>query len=206
MLRIPRRYGEPPKYAVCFDPGTIALAVGLGGTVVGAANTAAAGKAEGRALQQAGRAEARAGEARALAREHEAAQGRQQAGQERASAQRSASEKRRQGRLLASRALAVAAASGAGAGDPTAEKIIGDIGAEGEFRALSEMFIGEERALGLETRADLLTFEAEQERIAGQVARRAGDTAGAEARRSGQTGAIGDLLGGAGRLGLARYG
>ena len=78
-----------------------------------------------------------------------------------------ASEQRRQGRLLSSRALAVAAASGAGAGDPTVENIIGDIGAEGEFRALSEMFIGEERARGLEMEADLRIFEAGQERIAG---------------------------------------
>ena len=206
MLKLPRRYGAPPSYAMCFDPGTAMLGLALAGTAVQASNTAAAGKAEGRALQAAGRAEARAGIARQQGLEHQAAQLRQQAGQERATSQRSASEKRRQGRLLASRALAVAGASGAGAGDPTVEKIIGDIGAEGEFRALSEMFIGEERALGLETQADLREFEGRQERIAGQVARRAGDTAGGEAIRAGKKGAFGQVLSGVGKLGLARFG
>lgn len=136
------------------------------GLVVGAASTAV--QASG--TLSAGRAEQQAAAARAQALEHQAAQARQQAGQERASSQRSASEKRRLGKLLASRALAVAAASGAGAGDPTVELIVGDIGAEGEFRALSAQFEGEERARGLETQADLKIFESEQERRAGAAA------------------------------------
>lgn len=159
MLRTP---GAPLTYAMCFDPVTIAVVLGVGATLVQASGTLAAGRAEQEAAN-----------ARAQGLEHQAAQGRQVAGQERATAQRAAIEQRRQGRFLASRALAVAAASGAGAGDPTVENILGGIGAEGEFRALSELFIGEERARGLETQADLRIFESEQERRAGKAARRA---------------------------------
>lgn len=162
MLKIPRTPGAPPTYAMCFDPVTIALVVGIASTVVQASSTLAAGKAEQQAAN-----------ARAQGLEHQAAQARQVAGQERATSQRAAIEQRRRGRLLSSRALAVAAASGAGAGDPTVENILGGIGAEGEFRALSELFIGEERARGLETQADLRIFESEQERRAGKAARSA---------------------------------
>ena len=184
----------------------LATAAAVAQTAVQAAGTAAAGQAEGAALQAAGRAEARAAESRAQGLEHQAAQGRQAAGQERATAQRAAAEKRRQGRLLSSRALAVASASGAGAGDPTVENILGDIGAEGEFRALSELFIGEERALGLENQADLRIFEGAQERRGGQVARRAGDRAGSVASKAGNRAAAGQLLSGLGGIGLARFG
>lgn len=157
MFKAPRHPASPPTYAMCFDPATIAIVVA---TAVQASSTLQAGKAEQRAA------------------EHQAAQARQQAGQERASSQRAAIEQRRQGRFLASKALARAAASGAGAGDPTVENILGNIGAEGEFRALNELFIGEERARGLETQADLKIFE------------------GKEARRASKTQAFTQVLGG----------
>ena len=172
----------------------IGIALSVASSVSQASNTAAAGRAEQAAAQ-----------ARGQALEHQAAQARQSAGQERASAQRAASEKRRLGRLLSSRALAVAAASGAGAGDPTVEKILGDIGAEGEFRALTEMFIGEERARGLETRADLLTFEAQQERRGGNVARSASSGLATAQLLGGAAKAFSATSGGGGR-GLSRYG
>ncbi len=134
------------------------VAVGLG-TILQVSNTIQAGKA----AQQ-------AANARAQALEHQAKQAEQAAGQERAASQRASSEQRRQARLVESRALAVAAGSGAGAGDPTVENILGEIGAEGEFRALSELFIGEERARGLETQAGVNVFEAAEQRTAGAVA------------------------------------
>lgn len=146
----------------CFDPVSIGIALTVASTGMKAISTLRAGKAE----QEAGRA-------RQQALEHQAAQARQNAGQERAAAQRGAIEQRRQGRFVASRALARAAASGAGAGDPTVENILGDIGAEGEFRALTELFVGEERARGLEHQADIKVFEGGQERRAGDIARRA---------------------------------
>ncbi len=141
----------------------------------------------------AGKAEQEAALARRAGLEHQAAQARQNAGQERAVGQRSASEQRRQARLVQSSALARAAASGASASDPGAEKLLGDIGAEGEFRALNELFIGESRARNLEFQADAKVFEGNQEARAGEIARSA-------SRRTALTTAIG------GGATLARYG
>ncbi len=70
------------------------------------------------------------------------------AGQTRASAQRAAGEERRDARYLSSRARAVAAASGAGASDPTVVNLLADIEAEGEYNALARMYEGEESARG----------------------------------------------------------
>ncbi len=165
MLKISRRYGMPPTYAVCFDAKTI--------TIIKTVASVAAGAIKARNTLAAGRAEQQAARARQQALDHQAEQARQQAGQDRATSQRAAIEQRRRAKLLESKALARAAASGAGAGDPTVENILGDIGAEGEFRALAELFVGEERALGLETQADLRNFEGRQERRAGDVARSA---------------------------------
>lgn len=75
-----------------------------------------------------------------------------QAGTERASSQRRAMEERRQARLVSSRALAVAAASG-GASDPTVVNMMADIEGEGEYRALSALYEGNEEAIGLENQA-----------------------------------------------------
>jgi len=79
----------------------------------------------------------------------------QQAGQERAVSQREAIEQRRQGRFVSSRAQAIAAASGAGALDPTIIDILGGIEAETGYRALSALAAGEERGRGLEYNAVL---------------------------------------------------
>lgn len=153
----------------CFDPATIvigsitlgeiATAVSIVSTVLTVTNTLSAGKAEQQAANS-----------RAAALEHQAKQTEQAAGQERAASQRASSEQRRQARLVESQAIARAAASGAGVADPTVENILGEIGQEGEFRALSELFIGEERARGLETQAAGNVFEAAQQRTAGAVA------------------------------------
>ena len=170
------------------------------------AATAAATALQGVASIQAGKAAEQAADARATALEHQAAQARQNAGQERAAAQRDAFATRRQGQLIESKALARAAASGAGAGDPTVENILGEIGAEGEFRALTDLFVGEERAKSLEFQADIGVFEAGQSRRAGDAARSAANIA-----------ALATFAGGAGTLagqagffdkpkGLARYG
>ena len=175
----------------------VGIALSVASTVMQARNTAAAGRAEQEAAV-----------ARAQGLEHQAAQGRQIAGQERATAQRAAMEQRRQGRLLSSRALARAAASGAGAGDPTVELILGDIGAEGEFRAKSELFIGEERARGFETQADLLIFESEQERRGGRTARKASERQAFTQLLGGGAKIFGQVreTTGSDGLGLGRYG
>src|SRR3990172_2605978 len=87
-----------------------------------------------------------AGNAARKSANFQAAQMNQQAGQERATSQRAAIEQRRAARIAASRATALAAASGGGATDPTVLNILGDIKTEGEYNALSAMFGGEERA------------------------------------------------------------
>lgn len=74
----------------------------------------------------------------------------QQAGQDRATSQRAAAEQRRSARYLQSRALALAAASGAGASDPTVTSIISNIEGEGEYGALVAMYEGEDVARGKE--------------------------------------------------------
>lgn len=168
----------------CFNPKTmlnVAMAASVGATAMQASSTFAAGGADQKAAQ-----------ARQVSLEHQATQSRQNAGQERAAAQRSANEQRRQAQLLESKALARAA--GSGAGGPGVEKIVGDIGAEGEFRALSDLFIGEERARGLEHQADIGVFEGDQERRAGDIER------GASKRK-----AITQVLGGGATL-YGKYG
>ena len=83
------------------------------------------------------------------------------AGQARAVSQQKAFFARRAGRFAASKALAIAAASGGGAGDPTVIKIIGDLNAQSEFEALSELFTGSSRANALEFRGELDAFNLE---------------------------------------------
>lgn len=90
------------------------------------------------------------GQAAKDAADSEAAQLEQNAGQERAISQLDASTQRRSARYAQSRAQAVAAASGAGASDPTVVDVISNIEGEGEFQALSSLYTGEERARGME--------------------------------------------------------
>ena len=75
--------------------------------------------------------------------QNEAAQLDYRASQSRASAQRSALEERRQTRLLQSRLQAVA-----GTSDPTVVNVAKEIAGEGEYRALSALYQGEESARG----------------------------------------------------------
>lgn len=98
---------------------------------------------------------------------YQAAQLQQQAGQERATSQRQAMEERRRARFAQSRLQALAAASGAGATDPTVIDLSGDIAAEGEYRALTALFGGEERARGLTMNAQARRYEGQQQRRAG---------------------------------------
>lgn len=78
--------------------------------------------------------------------DYEARQQEQNAGQEQAAAQRKAEIERRNARLVASRALAVAGASGAGASDPTVINAIADLEGEGAYRAGLAIYEGEDRA------------------------------------------------------------
>lgn len=90
----------------------------------------------------------------------------QNAGQEQAYAQMRAIEQRRQARLVASRAKAVIATTGA-SDDPTAQRIKADIATEGEMRAMIALYEGDEAARGLK-------LQARAERRAGKDAYHAG--------------------------------
>lgn len=90
----------------------------------------------------------------------------QQAGQDRAVAQLEAGNRRRSARYAQSRALALAAASGAGASDPSVVNIISGLEGEGEFGALAAMYEGETSARGLE-------YAGKTQRSEGKAARNA---------------------------------
>lgn len=83
----------------------------------------------------------------------QAAQLETQAGLKRATSQREAIDQKRQARLAFSRGLAVAAASGGGADDPTVVNTLAGIEGEGEYRALTALYNGEETARGMEAEA-----------------------------------------------------
>ena len=100
-----------------------------------------------------GRSARIAGEEARLAAEFNAHQAEIEAGTAQALAQRSAAEQRRQGDIIASRALAVAAASGGGASDPTMVNIIANIRGESVYRANVAFYEGEARARKLRLHA-----------------------------------------------------
>lgn len=106
------------------------------------------------------------GSADKAAADFQATQLDQAAGQQRAGAQRAASEERRQARLKQSRFQAVARGGGM---DPSLVQAAGDIAGEGEYRALTALFEGEDRALGLEGRAGATRSSGKQARVAGYL-------------------------------------
>jgi hypothetical protein len=113
------------------------------------------------------------GRAARYGKESEAAQYDQQAGQEIAVAQRGAMEQRRRAKLVASRALAVSAASGGGASDPTVARIIADIEGEGAYRAATELYRGEESARKLRMAASGSRYEGALAERSGKIKSRA---------------------------------
>lgn len=129
----------------------MAEALAIGGKVIGGAGSILGGFAKSKSLK---------GEAKQLDAN---------AGLERAMSQREAMEERRQARLLNSRALAVAAASGGGADDPTVVNIMADIEGEGEYRALTALFNGEASARGLENQARAKRVSARNAKIGGII-------------------------------------
>lgn len=82
---------------------------------------------------------------------------------ESAASQRKAEEERRQKRLVQSRARAVGAASGGGID----LELAGDLEEEGEYRALTALWEGEEAAKGRRNQAAATRFEGRQSKKAG---------------------------------------
>lgn len=110
---------------------TPAATLALGGTAISTVGQLQAGAAEQQAAN------------------FQAAQLTQQAQAERASSQAEAQEERRQKELRISRARAVAAASGGGQDFD----LLGDLEEDGELRALTALWEGEERARGRKLQA-----------------------------------------------------
>lgn len=88
----------------------------------------------------------------------EAAQLRINAGQAQAASQLAAQDVEQRTKQLASRALAVAAASGGGASDPNVVNAISSIAGEGAYRKAVALYQGEERARELEGAADAAQY------------------------------------------------
>jgi hypothetical protein len=109
--------------------------------------------------RSAGEAARVTGQRRNVASQFEAEQLEQQAGQTLAAQQRVAIEEKRKADLLASRALAVAGASGGGASDPTVVRIIAGIAGEGSYRASVALYRGEDQARRLRMGEKAKRFE-----------------------------------------------
>jgi len=159
------------------------------GTIAGGMQANAQGKAQKQAYEYA--AATTRQQADYIAKQEE-----QRAGQERAASQRAAMEEKRKGRLVGSRAQAVAAASGGGALDPTIVDIGADIAGEGEYRAMTSLYQGEEAARGLEGSAAVRRYAGNNEAELLQYQGRA-------AAAAGRSKMMGSFLSAAGSIGSA---
>lgn len=93
------------------------------------------------------------------AAQFQADQLKQNAGQARAASQHDAADIERQSQLVASRALAVAAAGGGGASDPGVLNIISRNAAEGAYRRAAALYQGEDRASAMESQAAATEYQ-----------------------------------------------
>ena len=124
--------------------------------------------------------ERRAGQSAYKASKFEAAQLQQQAQEDLAVSQRKALEIDRQGRLRASKALAIAAASGAGATDPTVMNLMATYAGETEYEKMVALYEGE-------SAAGYKSLLAESTRQTGRERKQAGRIAGLSTALSGGT-------------------
>jgi len=126
---------------------------------------------------EAGKAARSTGEAQQRALEYQAQQLTTNAGQAQAVSQRAAMEEIRKSMLIQSRAMAVAAASGGGAVDPTVMALVSSISKEGQLASETQLYGGEERARGMREQAKATRYEGTQRAEAGRTAEKASRTA-----------------------------
>lgn len=107
-----------------------------------------------------------------------ATQLRSRAGQVVAVAQRGAEEELRRARIVQSRGLAVAAASGGGVSDPTVVRMLGRVAGEGAYRAATVLYSGEESARVMRMQADAANYEGEISAQASEAQAKAARLAG----------------------------
>lgn len=129
----------------------IPLAIKVGGSLLAASGARKAGKAQN------------------VAAKYEAKQLASQANEAVAASQREAMEQRREANLVGSRALALAAASGGGASDPSVMKLLADLKGEGAYRSSVALYQGEERARQLRMGAAASRFSGQQAQAAGRL-------------------------------------
>lgn len=139
------------------NPATL-NAVGSGLTIAGHLSASSAARAAGRAQREAAN--------------YSAAQLEANAGQQQAAAQRAAAEEIRKSIMLQSRAVAIAAASGGGAVDPTVLALIAGVAGEGQLAAETQIYNGDERARQLREQAKATRYEGELRGAAGEIASR----------------------------------
>lgn len=105
----------------------------------------------------------------------QAAQMRTNAGEAIASSQRSATDIQRQTDYVASRALAVAAASGGGASDPTVVNLIARAAGEGAYRRSVALYQGTDKARALDAQATATEYGGQLAAERGQETQSASD-------------------------------
>jgi hypothetical protein len=156
-------------------------------TAVGTLAQMSAAKAEGDAAYE--QAKLRAAQDREQAR-LEAMALEREANDDRATSQRLAEEQRRASRLRQSKAMALAAASGAGAADVDVLNILGGLQAEGDYNASVELYKGEDSATYKEWRANVA-------RITGENSARMNLYQGKQAKSASRINMLGTLASGA---------
>lgn len=145
----------------------VSTAVSMGSKVISAIGQSETADAQEEAARAQGVAARAAAESRKIAADYQAAQMRVNATQAEAQGQVASLEEMRKSRLVQSRALALAAASGGGASDPTVIHLISNLAAEGELARRTQIYNGNERARALRNQAIATEYEGLTQQYAG---------------------------------------
>lgn len=169
----------------------IGAVTSIAGTVMQAKGQKDAGKAAVKQAEETSKNEL-------IAANYEANQADYLAGQAKASSQRAAFEERRMAALMASKTLANAAGSGAGASDANVVNILNQIYMEGAYRSQLALYEGEEKARSYNVAATA-------RRLSGKSASSAALAEGTSAARASSINQTSTILGGASSL-ASKYG
>lgn len=161
--------------------------IGAAASVVGTLVSAKGQKDSGKAAVQQAETQSKND---LISAEYEAKQADYLAGQTRAVSQREAFEQRKATALMASKTLALAAGSGAGASDQNVVSILNGIYSEGMYRSALAMYEGEEQARNYDVMA-------ESRRLSGKSAASAALQTGASTAKASQLNMFSTILTGA---------
>jgi hypothetical protein len=196
------KYGIVPGRGVCvFDPGTMIMGASMAATAVGGGLSAASTIAGGNTAKQAGLMQQQAAVLRQQGDNYQADQLVENEGSEIGAAQRQMLDTQFKTKMANSSLEARGAASGVniGTGSPLAtEKAIAS---RGSYQALSDLYNGQNRAVGLDNQAAGLRYSGEIEKYGGDVAAWSGE----QQRTASNLAALGTIAGSAGSM-LKTYG